>query len=339
MAGWLERSGEIVGRDRERLVVEGFLGAVPAGLVALVVEGDAGIGKSMLLRDGVAQARDRGFRVLVCQPAAAETRMSFAALGDLLEPVIEDVLPELPLPQRRALEGALLRVEPAGSSRDERGVSVAFLSVVRLLCEGSAVLLAVDDAHWLDRPTARVLDFASRRLGRSPVGLLVSVRVGGRERLPIDLERTVDPNRVERLRLGPLSVAVLHQLLRLRQGAAPPRRLLLKVHEVSGGNPFFALELAEALSARKVPLVPGEPLPVPETLSELVARRLGRLPALTREALLVASALAKPSVRVVEAFNPSWQAGGVLTMAQRRGLIAVGEEGRIRFSADFRVGA
>ena len=332
MAGWLEHSGEIVGRDRERLAVGGFLGAVPAGLVALVVEGDAGIGKSTLLRDGVAQARDRGFRVLVCQPAAAETRMSFAALGDLLEPVIEEVVPEVPLPQRRALEAALLRVEPAGSSRDERGVSVAFLNVVRLLCEGSAVLLAVDDAHWLDRPTARVLDFASRRLGGSPVGLLVSVRVGGGERVPIDLERTAYPNRVERLRLGPLSVAALHQLLRLRQGAAPPRRVLLRVHEFSGGNPFFALELAEALSARKVPLAAGDSLPVPATLGELVARRLGRLPAQTREALLVASALAKPSLRVIEAFDPRWQTSGVLAKAERRGLIAVGEEGRIRFS-------
>jgi DNA-binding CsgD family transcriptional regulator len=326
-----EESRGIVGRDRERRAVARLLEAIPSGLVALVVEGDPGIGKSTVLRDGVGQARTAGCRVLACQPAAAEARLSFAALGDLLEPVIDDVLSELPRPQRQALEVALLRAGLADAARDERGVSVAFLNAVRFLCAESAVLLAVDDAQWLDRPTARVVEFAIRRLGDSPVGVLASVRLDPRERLMIDLDRAIDPNRRERLCLGPLSLAATHQLLRARETWVLPRRVLLRVHELSGGNPFFALELTRALAARDQPLAPGEPLPVPGTLRELVAGRLARLPAPTREALLVAAALAQPTVGLIEAFDPRRRAAEVLAKAERRGLVETGE-GRVRFS-------
>jgi DNA-binding CsgD family transcriptional regulator len=329
--GGLERSSEIIGRDPDRRVVTGFLCEIASGSVALVIEGDPGIGKSTIWRDGIAQARDRDCTVLMCQPAGAEARMSFAALGDLLEPVIDEILPELSVPQRRALEVALLRSEIAESPRDQRGDSVAFLKALRLLSEQNEVLLAVDDAHWLDRPTARVVDFAMRRLPTERVGLLASVRLDVRRRSGIDLQRYVDAHRYLRLRLGPLSLAALHQILRARAGAALPRRVLLKVHELSGGNPFFAIELTRVLAARNEQLAPGEPLPVPGTLEELVAARLTRIPVRTREALLVIAALARPTSGMIDAFDPRWNACEVLAEAERRELIDIGRE-RIRFS-------
>jgi DNA-binding CsgD family transcriptional regulator len=321
----------IIGRDVEFRAVNGCLDAVEAGLVALVLEGEPGIGKSTIWRGAVAQARDRGYRVLACEPSEAEAGMSFAGLGDLLEPVIDDLLLELPVPQVRALEAALLRLEAVHSSRDERGVSVAFLNVVRLLCGESAVVLAIDDVQWLDRPTARVVDFALRRLTSAPVVVLASARLGARKRSTIDLERSIDSRRCRRLRLEGLSLAALQRLLEAREGAGLPRRMLLKVHELSRGNPFFAIELAHALAGRDAPLAPGEPLPVPETLSELVAGRLTRVGAGAREALLIASALAHPTSSLLEAFDQEPDVSDLLAKAERHGLIEVAH-GRVRFS-------
>jgi DNA-binding CsgD family transcriptional regulator len=329
MTGGGGQASGIVGREAERGVVTGFLDAIPSGLTACLIEGDAGIGKSTVWREGVVQARSREYRVLMSQPTAAETRLSFAGLADLLEPVIDVVLLELAVPQRRALEVALLRADIAESPHDERGVSVAFLHAVRFLSQELGVLLAVDDAHWLDRPSARVVNFAIRRLGSAPVGVLVSVRLDSRERLGLDLERSVDPHRSRGVRLGPLSLAEVHHLLRAR-GVALPRRALVKIHEVSGGNPFFASELAHALAAREEPLAPGEPLPVPGTLTELLGSRLARIPARGREALLVASALAQPTKGLIEAFDPRWKASEVLDQAERDGVIEI-DRGRIRF--------
>jgi ATP/maltotriose-dependent transcriptional regulator MalT len=331
VTGWREQPGAIIGRDPERQAVSEFLDAIPSGLVALVIEGEAGIGKSTIFREGVAQACGRGFRILVSQPAAGEARMSFAGLSDLVEPVADELLSELALPQRRALEAALLRIDPTESGHDERSVAVAILSALRALCERSAVLIAVDDSHWLDRPTARVVDFAVRRLEHAPLGVLASVRLGGRERLSLDLERDVDSDRRQALRLGPLSLGAVHHVVRLREGVALPRRVLLKIHEVSGGNPFFALELAHALAEREELPAPGEPLPVPATLTDLVAGRLARLPPDARRALLVASALAQPTVALIGAFDHGWDAEALVAKAERRGAIIV-DRGRVRFS-------
>ena len=128
MTGWPEPASEIVGRGTERQAVMEFLGGISSGPIALVIEGDPGIGKSTIWRDGVAQARSGGCRVLACQPASAEVRMSFAALGDLLESVIDELAAELDVPLRLALDAALLRGDLAYSPHDERGVSVAVLS-------------------------------------------------------------------------------------------------------------------------------------------------------------------------------------------------------------------
>ena len=95
----------------------------------------------------------------------------------------------------------------------------------------------------------------------------------------------------------PLSVGALHRFLRDRVGSPFARQTLLRIHEASGGNPFFALELARALGADVDPL---QPLPVPETLEELVGARLAGLPAATREALKLASALGAPSSSLLE---------------------------------------
>jgi DNA-binding CsgD family transcriptional regulator len=287
---------EIVGREEDRASVEAFVARAEGGPAALVLEGEAGIGKSTLWLAGVELARSRGLRVLLSRPAEAERGLAHAGLGDLLEDALADVAPLISTPRRRALEIALLREEATDDPVDHRALGVAVRDVLHLLSERKPILLAVDDVQWFDPSSSSALAFALRRLAASPVLVLLARRlVAGDE--PSGLEQALDAVRVERLPVGPLSVGALHRLLHDRFGRSFARQTLLRVHERSGGNPFFALELARVLD---VDIDPLEPLPVPKSLDELVRARLAGLPAATREALALASALGTPSESLLE---------------------------------------
>ncbi|MEX0817837.1 MAG: AAA family ATPase [Gaiellales bacterium] len=280
----------IVGRDEELSLVAAFLEA-PAQLpAALLLEGEAGIGKSTVWRHCVELARGNGFRVLETRPSESETALSFAGLGDLLGEAADEVLPKLPPPQARALEIALLLRDPGGASPDQRGISTAFLGALRVLARRQSLLVAVDDVQWLDAPSLAVLEYAARRLRDEPVALLLTRRLVGGD-APLTLERALG-ERLRRVAVGPLSLGSLHRLLRERLEVTLPRPLLRRIHELSDGNPFFALELARAQASE-----PGSQLP--ETLGTLVRDRLVALPAATQYALAVAAALAQPTVELV----------------------------------------
>lgn len=288
----------VIGRSDERAAVHSFLGA--GGPAALLIEGDAGIGKTTLWRAGVDEARRLGARVLACTAAQAETELAYAGLNDLLEPVLDHVLPALPDPQRTALRIALLRQEAGGIVTDRLAVSVAALGVLRELASRSAVLVAIDDLQWLDAATADALRFALRRLDGAPVSLLASVRAGEAGDARLELAASPALERLERVSVGPLAVDELDRVLRLRLGAPFLRPTLLTIHDACAGNPFFAIELGRALLSRRSPLEPGEPLPVPAALRELLARRVAGLSARCRDALVAAAALADPQLALLE---------------------------------------
>src|SRR5438067_172617 len=153
---------EIVGRESELAIAGGFLDAARQRSCALVVEGEAGIGKTAVWGAVVAQALAQGHRVLRCQAEQAEARLSFVGLGDLLGDIPRKALQSLPGPQRDALEVALLREPARGRRPDPRTVSVALKSLLAHLARRGPVLIAVDDLQWLDAPTARALAFAAR---------------------------------------------------------------------------------------------------------------------------------------------------------------------------------
>jgi DNA-binding CsgD family transcriptional regulator len=282
---------EIVGREEDCASVEAFVGRTERGAAALVLEGEAGIGKSTIWLAGVEFARSRGLRVLLSRPAEAESGLAHVGLGDLFEDALADVAPLISTPRRRALEIALLREEATNAPVDRRAIGVAVRDVLHVLSERKPILLAVDDVQWLDPSSSSALAFALRRLSASPVLVLLARRlVAGAE--PSALEQVLDAERVERLPVGPLSVGALHRLLHDRLGRPFARQTLLRIHELTGGNPFFALELARVLD---VDIDPLEPLPLPERLDELVRARLAGLPAVTRDALALAAALGTPS--------------------------------------------
>jgi DNA-binding CsgD family transcriptional regulator len=315
---------EIVGREEELASLDAFVSEAQGGLAGLVIEGDAGIGKSTLWLAGVEHARAQGLRVLSSRPAEAERGLAHAGLGDLFDDVLDDVLPALSLPRRRALEVALLIEEASGDPVDRRALAVGVREVLQRLSEREPILIAVDDVQWLDRSSSSALAFALRRLGANRVLLLLARRVVDKPQ-PSELEQTLGPERVQRLPVGPLSVGALHRYLRDRLGRPFARQTLLRIHERSGGNPFFALELARVL---QVDIDPLEPLPVPETLEELVRARISGLPASTRDALALASALGTTSESLLEQAGVSADALDAAAVAN----VIERENGTIRFT-------
>jgi predicted ATPase len=151
------------------------------GPCALFLEGEAGIGKTRLWREGLDRARERGLRVLSTHPGSSDVSLAFAGMADLLVDVVAETLPELPPPQRRALEIALLLQDSKGVPPDDRAVATAFLGCLRVVAAARPVLIAVDDIQWLDPASMRALVYASRLLQSEPVGLLAAVRVAPAE--------------------------------------------------------------------------------------------------------------------------------------------------------------
>ena len=237
-------AAEIIGRRDELLAIQSFLDAVPAGGQALLLEGDAGIGKTALWQEALRVAGQRDVRVLRSRPSQSEAQVAFAAVGDLLAPALSDGLERLVPVQRRALETALLIREPDERFPDTRVLGLALLSVVRALAEERPVLIAVDDAQWLDASSAEVLTFMLRRLDAEPVAVLATAR-GRPVAVPLELDRAFDGFR--RLAIEPLSVGAIHRVLWGRFAIAVPRPVIVRVHAITGGNPFFALELGRAL--------------------------------------------------------------------------------------------
>ena len=288
---------ELVGRQEELGSLLAFIGESHGGPAAFVLEGEAGIGKSTLWLAGVEHARTRGWRILASRPVEAERGLAYVGLCDVFEDILDEALPALLAPRRRALEVALLREDASGDPADHRALGVAVRDVLQFLGEGEPVLIAVDDVQWLDSSSSSALAFALRRLTERRVLVLLARRLDDGAHLS-ELEQALGADSVRRLPVGPFSVGALHRLLRDRLGRAFARQTLLRIHERSGGNPFFALELARVLDSE---IDPTEPLPVPETLEDLVRARISGLPPATREALALASALGTPSMSVLEA--------------------------------------
>jgi DNA-binding CsgD family transcriptional regulator len=322
--------GEVVGRTDELAAVERVLDRAATGPAALVLAGEAGIGKTTLWDVARAAAAERGFGVLSSRPAQTEARLPLGGFGDLFAGVADGVVARLPGPQRTALEVALLRATPGAEAADQRALSVATLALLRELATDAPLLVAIDDVQWLDESSAGILAFAARRLEGLPVGLLLTVRGTSAALDPLGLASGLLPARPERLTLGPLSLAVLHRLFQTRLGRSFPRLVLVRIEEASGGNPFYALEIGRALERRESEVSPGEPLPVPETLAALTAERIERLSGETREALLLAAAAFEPTTATLVAAGVQDPAS-TLEPAVADGIVDVAG-GAIRFA-------
>ena len=164
----------LVGRELERARLDALLAAARAGRSGvLVVRGEAGVGKTALLDD--AAGRAAGMRVLRARGVEAESGLAFAALDELLRPVLS-YLDGLPERQAAALRGALALSE--ASEVDRFAAYVATLGLLAATAEEGPLLALVDDAHWLDGSSAEALVFAGRRLEAEGIALVFAAREG-----------------------------------------------------------------------------------------------------------------------------------------------------------------
>jgi len=270
-----------------------------SGPVALILFGEEGIGKSALWEEVLSQAEARGCRVLSARPVESEAKFAFAALADLLREALDEVGLALPSPQRVALEAALLRVDTLEASPDPKAVAFGFYSSLLALARSGPLVIGVDDVQWLDAPSARVLEFALRRLQGVPVGVVLAERSDPQEPShpsPLGLDKSPLEERIHRIPVGPLGVEVLRKVLRSKLGVRFPYWTLERIHESSGGNPLFALELARALVRRGIHPEPGQAMPIPRRLAELVTDRLDVLSEPVRGMLLLVSASGQPTL-------------------------------------------
>ena len=180
------------------------------------------------------------------------------------------------------------------------------------------MLLALDDAQWLDGPTAGVLTFAVRRLDPEPVGVLCASRP---QAAGLGLLDSVERHRVRRVRLGPLALGALGRVIADRLGRSLPRPVLARIAQASRGNPFYALEVARLVIDDED--TADSRMPVPDDVRTLAASRVSELPAATQRALLRAAVLAEPTTRAIDP--------APLARAEERGIVRIDERGRIAF--------
>jgi DNA-binding CsgD family transcriptional regulator len=284
----------LIGRDREREELDALLAEVRLGRSrALVLRGSAGIGKTLLLDYTVQQAE--GFQVLHYTAVESEAELPFAGLQALLRPLLVH-LSEIPELQARALRGALALEASAETNR--LAVYAGALSLLGAAAEPVPLLVVVDDAHWLDRPSAEALTFAARRLTAESLALLFAVREGEGTDFGVALP-TVE--------LEPLETASSMELLHERFGSTIAAKVARHLAEATGGNPLALLEVAPLLSEGE--RVGSEPipdyLPASESVERTVRRALRSLSPESRRALLVAAASDSPTGGDLAALEPA----------------------------------
>jgi DNA-binding CsgD family transcriptional regulator len=272
--------GEVVGREAELARVASFVSAGGATR-CLAIVGDPGIGKTTLWEAGLDAARAGGARVLVARASEPELRLSFVALADLVDDVDSSAFDGIPVPQRHALDVVTLRAEPAEAPPDPLAVAAGFTRLLRGLAVQQTVVVALDDLPWLDKASENVLAFAARRLRGRDVHFLSTRRPGD----PTPFEIAFGPAGVDRLEVGGLSLGAVRALLAERLDLHLPRRVLLRVFELSHGSPLVALELGRTLVERGLPEL-GEELPLPELVDDVFGHRVSQLEESVRRALL-----------------------------------------------------
>ncbi|MEU9028878.1 LuxR family transcriptional regulator [Streptomyces sp. NPDC048383] len=293
-----------------------------------VLVGPAGAGKTEVARAVAAAAEGRRETVLRLAPEAADRWIPEASAAALLATVPRAALERLAGPQRTAI--ALLRRETVatGAGRDHVALRLALVEVLRTLAASGPVLLVLDNAQWLDAETTDLLRFALR-LTPPRVRVLAAecVHAG----TPV-AEPLCGPG-TPAVRVPPLGADEVAELL-LRHDL--PARLAGRIHQASGGNPRLALalghSLAEAAGTRDGGAHHADTLPVSGQARDVARRLLAEAPARARRTLLLAALTARPTTALLRrAGRPDAEAE--LTEAERAGLVTVGADGAVAFTA------
>lgn len=308
-------ASRLVGREREMRVLDDFLaGPNPRGPI-LVLRGDPGMGKTMLLHAVSARVETAGTRVLRASGAEFEMELAFSGLHQLLRPLLRHLDCLEPV-ERSVLAQVLGQAEAARPSR--LAISTATLALLDTAAVDSALLLVVDDIHWMDPSSAEILGFVARRLGQGRIRVLAATRSGD--------ESPFDQARFPECTLEPLEGDSARRLLEDRYPRLAPtvRQCLLTD---AAGNPLALLELASSLSDRQLTGLDELPasLPVSHRLRMLFAGRVSTLPPSGPHLLLLAALEGSGDLAIVEAAaGDTWDPAG-LAAAEAADLIRMGD--------------
>ena len=273
-------------RPLETRAISQFLAAAAGDAAVLVLEGEPGIGKTTLLCAATDGAAARGYRVLSTRATRASSALAYGAVAELLRDADAGAYAQLPIAQLAALDQVVMRSGDGALGTDPRAIAAGVLSILQTLAETAPTIVALDDVQWLDPSSIEVLGLVLRRLsGR--IGIIGTVRAGVPELRWLQPAR---PERVNRIGVLPLGVSALHTVLTEQLSLSFDRSTVAQIHQISGGNPFFAIELARAHASNTA---------VSGSLTEIVARRIGQLSQELRTALLITACLAAPTVDLV----------------------------------------
>jgi DNA-binding CsgD family transcriptional regulator len=267
----------LYGRTTEARRLLDLLDGIATAGGALLVRGEAGIGKSTLLSGLADTARARGHRVFSTTGVESEAHLPFAGLHQLLHPAL-DLVERLPGPQRAAIRTAFGL--SAGPPPDIFLIALAALTLLGEAATAAPALVVVDDAQWLDLPSGEVLAFVARRVAPEPVAVLVTARDG--TRTPFDAAGLAE------LPLAGLDPDAAAALLDSRAAELPPS-VRARVLAEAEGNPLALVELPIALGAPDEQARPLLWLPLTDRLEHAFGQRAVALPAATRTLLLVAA--------------------------------------------------
>ncbi|SNX66478.1 regulatory LuxR family protein [Streptomyces sp. TLI_55] len=314
---------DLVGRQRECAALDGLLAGLREGSSrVLVVRGEAGIGKSVLLAYVAAQASR--VKVTWGRGVEADMELPYASLHQVCAPFLDGV-EELPQPQRDALRVAFGTA--VGDPPDRFLVGLAVLTLLTRASEARPVLVLVDDAQWLDQVSLQTLEFVARRLLAEPVAMAFAVR---------DPEGQSALAGLPALQLSGLDAAAAGELLEGAVGGRLEERVRDRFVAETHGNPLALLEfsrgrsaaeLAYGVDASSAPVVQG---PVASRVERDFAGRLGALPAATRALLLIAAAEPVGDVRLLSRAAASLGITADAAPAKAAGLIEFGEPVRFR---------
>lgn len=314
----------LYGRDGEIALMNEWVRDIRDSGHALLIRGEAGIGKTSILDAGACAARSGGCRVLTVTGVESEAHLAFAGLHQLLRPVLRQV-DQLPPPQRKAVLTAFGVLDG-----DPPAIFLVGLATLNLLADIAAeqpLLMVADDVQWLDTPTAEVLAFVGRRLGSDHILLLAAMRDG--------FQSPLVAARLPELVLEPLNKAPSAQLL---DAQAPNLTEVARkrILDQAAGNPLALVELPRALRSERLADGPALPaiLPLTDRLEQAFAAQASALPPATGAALLVAAVDDSPSASEVLAAAAHLTGAPVgvevLEPAVQAGLITI-IDGTIRF--------